>query len=821
MNKFSLTVISVLLFSFSFVSAQTAQERAEITSNYDLSLLKDLELEFDKNFKAEREEALRLATIYGWPEIIEKPDGGISILVGVVEGKYPKYYETHNRGAGITTRTDRVHTGGSAGLDLNGENMIVGMWDGGRTRASHVLLQNRVTQMDSPPTLSDHATHVGGTLIGTGAVRGGEAKGMAPEAHLNAYDFLNDESEMINAAADGLLVSNHSYGLRIENLPLWYLGYYDGNARNIDNIAYNAPYYLPVTSAGNDRQSGVNTGDFGYDYLTDKAVSKNTLVTAAVYEVLNYTSPFSVIMSNFSSWGPTDDGRIKPDISAKGVQVLSSTASSNTSYSRYNGTSMASPNVAGSLLLLQQHHNNLNGSYMLSSTLRGLVLHTADEAGSQPGPDYRFGWGLMNTERAAEVITNNGDTSVIIEEELAQDEVYTFSVQSDGINDLVASITWTDLPGTVHQQGIEDWNLPKLVNDLDLRISEDGGETFYPWKLNPEIPNARATTGDNSVDNIEKIEIENASGEYIIRVSHKGNLNNPQAFSLIVSGIVREDFAVSTHQGMQQFCPTESSNATYAIDLEFSDGFSDTVNFSVSDLPAGVTATITPTSLNSSGSVILTLNGIDTLNFGDYQIRVTATGSSQTVNLYPILHITNPQPAGVTPVFPADGAVEQPVNIIFSWEDAGMDAEQYIFQLATDPGFTNLVTQRTSATTTADVRNLNGNTEYFWRVKATNTCGEGVYGEVFSFTTEALVGIDENSIDGLVVYPNPARSILNVEATTQLESVEIINVLGQSLLKLPVNGDSIQINTENLRAGNYFIKITTENMVTLKRVIKM
>ena len=55
---------------------------------------------------------------------------------------------------------------------------------------------------------------------------------------------------------------------------------------------------------------------------------------------------------------------------------------------------------------------------MRSSTLRGLVLHTADEAGTSPGPDYRFGWGLFNTERAADVISESGISSTILEEEI-------------------------------------------------------------------------------------------------------------------------------------------------------------------------------------------------------------------------------------------------------------------------------------------------------------------------------------------------------------------------------------------------------------------
>jgi hypothetical protein len=205
---------------------------------------------------------------------MQLPDGGSALLVGVYDDGTPKYYTTDNREGGITTRTDRVHTGGAAGLDLNGENMIGGIWDGGRVRETHNLLVGRVTQMDNPGSISNHSSHVAGTMIGSGSVLGGQAKGMAPEAELSAYDFNQDESEMANAAATGLLVSNHSYGIPAGNSPLWYIGYYDSNARNIDRIVYEAPFYLPICSAGNDRQSGTNNGDGGYDYLTDKSVAK-------------------------------------------------------------------------------------------------------------------------------------------------------------------------------------------------------------------------------------------------------------------------------------------------------------------------------------------------------------------------------------------------------------------------------------------------------------------------------------------------------------------------------------------------------------------
>lgn len=802
------------------VIAQTEAERDLIRSNYDLPKLKDLTEQFDRNFNKEKAAALKAAALYGWKESIELPNGGIAILVGIFDDGTPKYYRTYNREAGITTRTDRVQTGGSLGLNLNGENMIGGIWDGGRVRNTHILLENRVTQMDNPSSFSDHSTHVSGTMIGTGNVVDGAAKGMAPMAELIAYDFNNDESEMTAAAANGLLISNHSYGYKIELLPLWYLGYYDSSARNLDIITFNAPYYLPVCSAGNDRQSGQNSGDGGYDYLTGYAVSKNSIVCAAVYQVLNYNGPASVYMSSFSSWGPTDDGRVKPDISGKGVNTYSSTAASNNSFASYDGTSMSAPNISGSLLLLQQHYNNLNGSFMLSSTLRGLALHTADEAGTNPGPDYRFGWGLLNTERAASVITNNGDKSVIIEEQLAQDEVYTFSVQADGINDLVASITWTDPAGTSLPSNSHDKNNPMLVNDLDLRISKDGGDTFYPWKLNPAIPSAPATQEDNIVDNIEKLEIPNASGEYIIRVSHKNILRNGiQAFSLIVTGIVREDFAVTTHQGFQKFCAAENS-VTYDIDLSFFNDFTDTINFTVSNVPNGTNATITPNALSANGTVTLTMDDIDALLPGDYQLKITATGTIETVNVYPILHIIDSQLAAVALESPDDNALDQPLDLTFNWEDISDDVEIYDFQLALDANFNSIVVDTSIEENQTTVEDLLNETEYFWRVQATSICGEGDYSEVYSFTTEAQLGVEENLIEGLVIYPNPTTSILNIEANNIIDSVQIFNVLGQTLITESLNSAATLINTGDLSAGNYFVKITSQGMVTVKQFVK-
>ncbi len=811
-----------IAFSFAvsfFMMGQTSEEREAIIQNYDQQKLANLAEEYTLEFNSNRQKALELAAIYGWEETMEMPNGGIAVLVGVHENGNPKYYVTHNREGGITTRTNRVHTGGSAGLDLNGENMVLAVWDGGKVRTTHPLLENRVQQMDGATDFSDHATHVSGTMVGTGDIISGAAKGMAPLATMDAYDFLADTGEMVNAAASGILVSNHSYGMNIQNASLWMLGYYDNNARGVDNISYNAPYYLSVWSAGNDRQSGVNPGDGGYDYLTDRGVAKNNVVVAAVNEVLNYTGPGSVIMSGFSSWGPTDDGRIKPDVSAKGVNMYSSVGASG--YANYSGTSMSAPNTSGSLILLQQHYHDITDTYMLSSTLRGLALHTVDEAGTTVGPDYRFGWGLLNIERAAEVISSMGTESVVFEEELFPGDVYTFTVQADGTNDLVASITWTDPPGPILTPGIEDNPTPVLVNDLDIRVSQDGGATFFPWKLDPANFSAPATTGDNIVDNIEKIEIPGASGEYIIRVSHKlpSLTNGSQVFSLIVTGIDKEAFTVSSNQGVLDACPSDGS-ASFTIDLGFNEGFSDTINFSVSGLPGGTTGSFSPSSLSTEGSTTLTVDGIGGLAEGDYEFKVTGQGSSESVDLYLILRIIGTDVAEVSLVAPADGSEDLPIVQNFEWTLGDEDVVNYDYQFGRDVDFNWIQFSGNVAFPEVLILGLSEGATYWWRVKPNTACAEGEWSEVWTFNVDGILGIDDQQIEGLVVYPNPTQGLLNIKAPSTIESVEIMNVLGQVIAKDASAATDIQMNISTLRAGSYFVRINTAGATVVKHIVK-
>ena len=555
-----------LIGLFRPVSAQT------FTNVEALNRLAD---EYAQEWEQNQLKVKQYSETHGVPIRQELEDGRVIEIVNIVEGQ-PVYYATDNLGAAHTTRAAELWEGGKTGLNISGEGYNqLGSWDAGHVRRSHQEFTDqgvsRATPMDGNQATHYHSTHVAGTLIAAGIDP--NAKGMSYGANLKYWEWGNDASEMAAAAANGLEISNHSYGPPggwENNNGNWYwlgntgiaptedyqYGFYNNLSRQMDQIAFNAPYYLMCRSAGNERGEGpsdagtggkpeIDGGTDGYDCISPVKLGKNIMSVGAVSEVMDYNNPDDVKMSSFSSWGPADDGRIKPDIVGKGVSVYSTMDGSNTAYSSLNGTSMSTPNVAGTLALLQKHYQDTHeGTPMRSATLKGLALHTADEAGDYPGPDYIFGWGLMNAERAAHLISDDVGQAVIDELLLESGDIYTREINVPEGTDLRITICWTDPPGTPVSPQLNPRD-PMLVNDLDLKITDAGFNNYYPYKLDPEDPTAAATNDSkNAVDNVESVYIPNPeAGTYTIMVTHDGPLDGgEQAFSIIISGI--EEYTV-------------------------------------------------------------------------------------------------------------------------------------------------------------------------------------------------------------------------------------------------------------------------------------
>ena len=563
--KFSLVFLTPILFEP--VSGQT--------------LLKELSKQLDASWKSERAHAESLATILRMPIREDRPDGRTIELQGFEKGM-PRYYATQNLNAARTISTVNVWSTGGLGYFLSGSGMTLGEWDAGQVLATHQELAGRVTSTQG--ALHFHSTHVAGTMIAAGI--SGSRKGMSYAAQLDAFDWNSDASEMASEAASGLRVSNHSYGLitgwdfdffgdgkwawfgdpAVSAVEDYRFGFYDANAATWDNVAEMAPYYLIAKSAGNDRNEGPGSGasvnhwvfvggawvlqtvtrnqdgNSGYDCIEGGGVAKNVLTVGAVDDLISgYINAPGVTMSSFSCWGPTDDGRIKPDIVANGVNLSSTLETANNAYGSLSGTSMATPNASGSVGLLLEYYNSLHGNTLIrSSTMKGLIIHTADEAGTSAGPDYRFGWGLMNTYKAAQLMTADsadGFGSHMREILVTNHDTIRVLVGSNGLQPLRATLCWTDPAASVSGATLDPTTL-KLINDFDLRIIKRIDQTVSsPWILNPASPALAATTGDNTRDNVEQVLVSSpVQANYVVQITHKGTLASARTVSLLLSG---------------------------------------------------------------------------------------------------------------------------------------------------------------------------------------------------------------------------------------------------------------------------------------------
>jgi len=538
---------------------------------------KKISAELFEKWNKERKKAVEIALRHNLPIRRELGDGKVLELQRFKNGR-PDYYITYNQNAAKTISTDLAW---ELPHNLNGDNIIAGIWDEGKVLDSHTEFSGRVVQKDTSSNLSRHATHVSGTIVATGL--NVEAHGMAAAAYLDAYDWNADLAEMFGAP-QWIQVSNHSYGrpsgwlhyygdwywqgdTLIDADEDYYFGFYTIKSDSIDAMINGTrPYHLVLAAASNDRDDegpGVNGGHFvwsasdtsyvwstttrqkdgganGFDCIPGgMATAKNVLTVGAVLDIPgHYSSSGDVIMTSFSSWGPTDDGRIKPDVVANGYELTSPSSTGISDYETFSGTSMATPTVSGSVILLLQEIENLfQGRSLLASTIKALIIHTADEAGDAEGPDYKYGWGLMNTKKAIDVINQDYEDNAgsHISEDTYDGTNMEIDISAFGGEPLTVTLCWSDLSGTPPDASLNPTD-KMLVNDLDTRLIGPSGAKSYPYVLNKDYPADAASKGDNSIDNVEKIYLAAATeGNYKLKITHKGS-GFTQDFSVIVTG---------------------------------------------------------------------------------------------------------------------------------------------------------------------------------------------------------------------------------------------------------------------------------------------
>jgi len=499
--------------------------------------------------------------------VVEMPRANIEALaaedaVQWIESAAPPLTEA-NDGSRQQIGVDLVQ---AAPYNLNGTNIDVLVYDSGQVGA-HTDFGARLIHGDSD-SVSEHSTHVAGTLGGSGAnsaAQGGTAlqwRGMAPAVDLISYGTGYSGSGYLfyenvpDIQADWAAAQN-TYGADLGSASLGsniysnyaptgctIMGRYGASAVLIDQIVRGGnsavgigDKYIAAWAVGNERgwTNSCSILPGGYGLIAPPAAAKNPIHVGGANT--NNNTQYA-----HTSWGPTGDSRLKPIVTAGACQTTADGGIKSTDNNPLNaytvmcGTSMATPAVAGGIALMLQHYRsvyNTSGNFW-PSTAKAILMQTATDMGN-PGPDYQWGYGLVNIRSAVDLIARRA----FRQDNVAQGgvDLFTFVVPSNATPATV-SLAWDDFEATFNAN-------PTLINNLDLELVAPSGTIWRPWVLDPANPASNATRGVDNRNNQEQVQVPAPEvGTWLVRVKGTTVPQGPQDYTLVCEGCKPLDLGV-------------------------------------------------------------------------------------------------------------------------------------------------------------------------------------------------------------------------------------------------------------------------------------
>ncbi|MBO3117660.1 S8 family serine peptidase [Winogradskyella sp. DF17] len=430
-------------------------------------------------------------------------------------------------------RSSNLDTQTLSGRNYTGEGVGVIVRDDGVV-GPHIDFQGRINNSQAAGSGNTHGDGVAGILAGAGNLDPTK-RGMAAGAEVYVTNYA---SSFLDTATIGFIdsgaaqITNSSYGNGCN-------AGYTTVAQTVDAQTNTNVSLLHVFSAGNSNGNDCGYGAGGQwgNITGGHKQGKNVIATANVFANGGLVSS--------SSRGPAYDGRIKPDITAHGQGQLST--DENNGYLSFGGTSGAAPGIAGVSAQLYQAYMELNGGAMPESALiKAALLNTANDYGNV-GPDFKFGWGLVNGLRAVKLLEDNR----YLDDNISQGNTNNHSITIPADTKQVRFMLYWNDPAAAPGASTA------LVNDLDLKVTDPSSNQRLPWVLNTTpssfLLDFPASFGEDRLNNMEQVLINDPqAGNYNIEIS---GFNIPAGVQhyYVVYEVLTENLVVTYPSGGEKF----------------------------------------------------------------------------------------------------------------------------------------------------------------------------------------------------------------------------------------------------------------------------
>lgn len=762
-NNILVTLVHLNAVNSNYVIQDLAQRQISLKHQYDNS--NNLELSIPNNCLEE----LSNLPYVKWVELVAAPP-------------VPEDWRGRSlhRANGLDTQT-------MAGRNYTGEGVGVLVRDDGNV-GPHIDFEGRVNNMASGS--GTHGDFVAGVLCGAANLNPSH-RGMAAGSELYVVSYVSSflDPNTTNLINNGSVqITNSSYGDGCNDG-------YTTRARTVDLQINTEPTLLHVFSCGNSGSSNCGYGaGAGWGNITGgHKQGKNVIATGS--------ANFGGTLTGFSSRGPATDGRIKPDIVAHGEGVTST--SPNNQYTSGSGTSYSAPGIAGVSAQLYEAFADANGGALPQSALiKATLLNTAQDKGNV-GPDFKWGWGLVNGLRAGILIEDGRYLSDNITQGTSNDHIITIP---SGTAQVRFMVYWNDPAGAAGAN-------PALVNDLDMIVTDPSANDYLPYVLDPTPIAANldtpATNGPDHLNNMEQVVISSPeSGDYTIEITGFNIPVGPQEY-FVVYEVIAENLTLTYPNSGEKITP----------------GGAQVIHWDAIDITTDYLLEYS-TDNGANWSTIATVN--NSFNYYLWSVPIEITGEA-------LIRVSS---GGFEDVSDGNFSIARQVSGVtivevctdntatFEWIEVP-DAESYDFYLLGEKYMEVVGTSNTNSITIT----LDNYLDPIWyAVSAKNATAkwEGLRNNALNYgggELNCVLGIDEAALNSIAMYPNPANDEVFVAFSTTLYDtfeITVSNSLGQTLQKItdsPDGSNKISFSVANYRTGLYFITVTSEGISTTRKLL--